>query len=73
MTKITNCPNCKVELKNGIMTSTKLLTETQIGIINEYNDTKSEGYCTKCGNGLYDQHSQSLQTEKNNLTNYLKT
>ena len=72
MSKITNCPNCKAELKSGIMSSTKLLTETQIGIINEYHDTKAEGYCTKCGNGLYDQHNRTLQTENGNLTNYLK-
>ncbi len=73
MSTYTNCPNCKTELKTGILSSTKLLTEIQIGIINEYNETKAEGYCTKCGNELYNQHNQTFQNEKSNLTNYMKS
>ena len=73
MSRNTNCPNCKAELKGGLLSSTKLLNETQVGIINEYHDKKAEGYCTKCGNGLYDQYHKTLSTERSNLTNYLKS
>ncbi|SMC39538.1 heavy metal-binding domain-containing protein [Cellulophaga tyrosinoxydans] len=73
MSTYTNCPNCKTELKTGILSSTKLLTEIQIGIINEYNETRAEGYCTKCGSELFDQHNQTFQNEKSNLTNYMKS
>ncbi|OWW23182.1 hypothetical protein B4Q04_21955 [Zobellia sp. OII3] len=72
MSKITNCPNCKTELNNGLFSNTKLLNDVQIKIINEYNDTKSDGYCTKCGNGLYDQHVKTMTAERNKLTKYFK-
>lgn len=72
MTKTSNCPNCKTDLKNGILSKTKLLQESQTAIINEYREEKAEGYCTKCGNELYEKHNNTLQTERSNLTNYLK-
>ena len=55
------------------MSSNKLLNEQQIGVINEYNDKKVEGYCAKCGNGLYEKHKKTLLTERGNLTDYLKS
>tara|TARA_R110002049_G_scaffold73897_1_gene190834 strand:+ start:2742 stop:3380 length:639 start_codon:yes stop_codon:yes gene_type:complete len=72
MTKTSNCPNCGTDLKNGILSKTKILPESQTAIINEYREDKAVGYCTKCGNELFEKHNRTLQTERGNLTNYLK-
>ena len=72
MSKIAICPNCRAQLKSGILSSTKLLEDYQIAIINEYSDSKADGYCSKCGKVLYDKHLNKLQSERGNLTNYLK-
>lgn len=72
MSEIKNCPNCQTSLKTGIMSSTKLLTKTATAIINEYGDNKVDGHCTKCGKELYKKAQFKFQTEKNNLTAYLR-
>lgn len=72
MTKISNCPNCKADLKHGIFSKIKLLPRIQTAIINEYREEKAENYCIKCGNDLYEKYINTLQTERGNLTNYLK-
>jgi len=72
MSEINNCPNCQITLKSGIMSSTKLLTKKATKIINEYSEKKADGYCTKCGKELYERARYKYQTEKNNLSAYLK-
>ncbi len=46
MNNTTQCPNCKAELKSGLMSSNKLLSEGKTKIINEYHEPKAEGYCS---------------------------
>lgn len=72
MSEINNCPNCHTSLKSGIMSSTKLLTKKATALINEYSEKKADGHCTKCGKELYEIAKSKYQTEKNNLTAYLR-
>lgn len=68
MSEIKNCPNCKSELKSGLLSSTSMLDARKTAIINEYHDQKSEGYCSKCGKDLLDKYETRLHEEKQELT-----
>ncbi|NQY30393.1 MAG: heavy metal-binding domain-containing protein [Flavobacteriaceae bacterium] len=72
MNELKNCPNCQTELKSGLMSSVKLLTKKATGLINEYGEKKSDGFCTKCGKGIYEEAKTKLEAEKNKLALYLK-
>jgi len=72
MSELTNCPNCKAELKSGLMSSTKLLDSEKTKIINEFHNQKSDGYCNKCGKELYDKYKSTLLDEKNKITSRLQ-
>ena len=63
MNDISNCPNCKTELKSGLMSSIKLLDSDETNIINEYIENKSDGYCSKCGKELYRKHKDKITDE----------
>lgn len=72
MSELSNCPNCKAELKSNLMSRTTLLNSHKIQVINEYHDQKSDGYCNKCGNELYDKYKSTLHYEKENITSRLQ-
>jgi len=72
MNEIKNCPNCQTELKSGLLSSIKILSKKATAIINEYGEKKADVHCSKCGKELYEKANSKLQTEKNNLTAYLK-
>ncbi|MEX0966774.1 MAG: heavy metal-binding domain-containing protein [Bacteroidia bacterium] len=72
MSEITSCPNCRAELKTGLMSNTKLLSADKAKIINEYHDQKSGNYCNKCGKELYDKYKSKLIDEKSRITNKLQ-
>lgn len=72
MSEIKNCPNCQTVLKSGLMSSIKLLTKKETAIINEYGDKKADGYCSKCGKELYEKANSKFQSEKSDLTAYLR-
>ncbi|MGB0778312.1 MAG: heavy metal-binding domain-containing protein [Flavobacteriaceae bacterium] len=64
MSELTHCPNCKNELKGGLMSSAKLLDPDKTNIINEYHNKKSEAYCNKCGKKLFGKYKSALFDEK---------
>ncbi len=72
MNKMETCPNCKAELKSGLVSSNKLLDEKKVAIINEYYDNKSESYCNNCGKKLYRKFKDKMLQEKRNLTNRMQ-
>lgn len=72
MNETANCPNCKTELKKGLMSSIKLLNSDKTKIINEYHDQNSDGYCNKCGKELYNKYNSKLLDEKSQLTRKLR-
>lgn len=72
MSEIRNCSNCQTELKGGLMSSVKILSKKDTAIINEYGEKKADGHCSKCGKELYEEANSKFQTEKNNLTAYLR-
>ncbi|WP_432410462.1 heavy metal-binding domain-containing protein [Rasiella sp. SM2506] len=72
MSEIKNCPNCQSEIKSGIISSNALYSNMYTAIINEYNEPKSEGYCSKCGKVPYEKYSNQIITERKNLTNQLQ-
>jgi uncharacterized protein YbjQ (UPF0145 family) len=72
MTEPKNCPNCNAELKSGLLSSTSLLDARKTGIINEYHDKKSEGYCSKCGKDLIEKYEPKLREEKQELSTKLQ-
>ncbi|AEV34141.1 hypothetical protein Oweho_3190 [Owenweeksia hongkongensis DSM 17368] len=63
MSELTSCPNCNIELSSGLMSSTKLLSPAKINLINEYHDSKADGYCTKCGKELYSTYKSKFDKE----------
>lgn len=73
MSEIKKCPNCHTDIKSGLMSNVKILTPKAIGLINEYSDKKSEGYCTKCGKDNYAEAKKQLQVEKSKLNKYLQS
>lgn len=72
MSEITNCPNCQAPIKSGIISSNSLYSEMKTAIINEYNEPKSNGYCSKCGKQLYEKYSNQILFERKNLLNELE-
>lgn len=67
MSEISNCPNCKTELKGGLISSNKLMDSNKTKIINEYHHQKSAGYCNNCGKELYKKYKSDLLNERNKL------
>lgn len=67
-TEITDCPNCGLKLKQGVITSISLLSNKKIRIINEYHDTKSSGYCNKCGTELYTKYRSRLVNDMDQIS-----
>ena len=63
-TELSNCPNCGTAFKSGMLSSVKLLSENKIAIINEYHEKPSSGYCSKCGNELYNTYKSKVAHEK---------
>lgn len=72
MSEITTCPNCNASLKSGLMSSNNLIDELKTALINEYTENKAKGYCYKCAKDLYNEAKKKFNTEKNNLSLYLK-
>ena len=72
MSEIKNCPNCNTSIKNGLLSSVKLLTKKKVFVINEYHDSESDGYCSKCGNELYVKYNVALKNERIELTNRMQ-
>jgi len=68
MNENTNCPNCQAELKEGFLSSVKLLSVKQKSMIKEYSDIESDTYCTKCGKELHNKCIKLLIDEKIKLT-----
>jgi uncharacterized protein YbjQ (UPF0145 family) len=64
-TELTNCPNCNLKLKEGLLSSVLLLTEGKTKIINEFHSEKSTAYCNKCGTELYEKYKLQLLKERN--------
>ena len=62
--ELSNCPNCGTAFKSGMLSSVKLLSENKIAIINEYHEKPSLGYCSKCGNELYNTYKSKVAHEK---------
>lgn len=72
MSEIKNCPNCKSELKVSLLSSNTLYSESYKEIINEYNEPKAEGYCSKCGKELYEKYLNRIMDERKSLTSQLQ-
>lgn len=73
MKEIETCPNCRTELKGGLISSVSLLSANKIAIINECHESTAEGYCTKCGKELYRTYQYQLSNEKNKLSTQLQS
>jgi|ERR1035441_6076242 uncharacterized protein YbjQ (UPF0145 family) len=71
-TELTQCPNCGTKLKDGILSSVKLLSENKTNIINEYHDEKATNYCNKCGEALYNSYKEYVNTEREELTEQIQ-
>ena len=54
------------------MSSNYLYSKMQTAIINEYHDSKYEGYCSKCGKGLYEKYSNQVVAEIKNQTDQIQ-
>lgn len=67
------CPNCKTELKSGLISSVTLLSANKVAIINECHDKKADGYCNKCGKELHSSYKSQLSTEKNKLSSQIQS
>ncbi|MFB9055084.1 heavy metal-binding domain-containing protein [Formosa undariae] len=68
MNKNSNCPNCGTELKTTLLKSVVQSDHKQTVIINEYEETPKEGYCSKCIGDKYKIASQKMNKEINHLT-----
>ncbi|WP_037315074.1 heavy metal-binding domain-containing protein [Salegentibacter sp. Hel_I_6] len=66
------CPNCQEDLKNSFLKNNRLISQNKTNIINEYIDSKSMHYCSKCGDVLYDKYRLQFQKEKSEISNTLK-
>lgn len=70
--ELTDCPNCNTKLKGGFLGGISLLSESKTGFINLFHDSKSEYYCTKCGNDLISKYKAALVREKGELSNRMQ-
>lgn len=67
ITEPQECPNCGSKLKGGILSSVTLASRNLTSIINEYNDKKVDGYCSKCVGDLKTKYLLKLSNEKEEL------
>lgn len=71
-TTLTECPNCKTQLKSGMFNNVSLLKPKPIELINAFSEEKKEGYCTKCGDKLLYQKTELLRNEIENVRTKLR-
>ena len=71
--KIEKCPNCNADIKSSFLKTNEFLNQNKTDIINEYIEQKSDKYCSKCGNELYEKYKQYLENEKVKIGNSLRT
>jgi uncharacterized protein YbjQ (UPF0145 family) len=64
MSDLKKCPNCNSELKKGLIKNVELLSSVEIDLINEYNDDKSEAFCSKCGKDFLKVSIDKLKKER---------
>lgn len=71
--QLQKCPNCNADIKSSFLKTNEFLNQNKTNIINEYIEEKSDEYCSKCGNHLYQKFKQSLENEKSIKGNSLQT
>lgn len=64
-----DCPSCNTKLKSSLIGGIQILNDNKTRVINEYHSPKSDAYCNKCGNGLYDKYKAVAAKEKSDLSN----
>lgn len=67
-TEFTDCPNCGTKLKSGILSSVTLVSKNLLAVINEYHDTKAEGYCSKCLGDFETKYVSQFQREREQIS-----
>lgn len=65
--KLEHCPNCNSDLKNSFLKKNELISKNKTEVINEYNDKKATGYCSKCGDDIYFKFKAKLEDEKTEI------
>jgi uncharacterized protein YbjQ (UPF0145 family)/DNA-directed RNA polymerase subunit RPC12/RpoP len=66
-TELIDCPSCGTKLKNGLLSSVRILLKNEIEIIRAFHDKKSEAYCTKCGTELFNKYKSKILEEQDDL------
>ena len=72
MKEFTVCPNCGKEIKDGTFKTVSIVPELTIEFINEFNDTKSEAYCSSCSKDLIWNAKSKYIDIIDGINNYIK-
>ena len=71
-TDLTDCPNCGIKLRSGLLSSVLLLSTNKTKVINVYYDKKATDYCNKCGTDLYSKYKLQLIRERDEVSRNLQ-
>lgn len=67
------CPNCNTPIKTSMFSSVELYNKVTARLINAYQTSQAEGYCTKCGEKLLAAAQQKAIEEREQLTREIAT
>ena len=66
--EVSVCPNCGTKIKSSLLSSVVLYTDRATTLINEYTKQSKDGYCTKCGEKIYQESMASALQELATIT-----
>jgi uncharacterized protein YbjQ (UPF0145 family) len=64
-----NCPNCEIELKDSFLKTIQLVPKDTADFINEFTESNSSDYCSKCSINLVNKAIDNCSKEKGSLEN----
>jgi len=71
MESLTNCPNCNTKLK-GMMTSTRLLNESEVKFAQDFGDFNGDTLCEKCGKQILKSAKDKYIADNGEIKGFLK-
>lgn len=66
------CPNCNKKL-SGFMTTRTIVNEEMTALINNYRNENAPAYCTDCAPAYLNQYRESIQLQKEELLQIVKS
>lgn len=72
MESLTHCPNCNNKLKGMMMSSTRLLNESEVKFAQDFGEFSGNALCEKCGKEVIKNARDKYISENSKIKSFLK-